>query len=476
MRNTHRIFGIFVMIFFILFSMGAGVLAETQDGIIEEDEVTDVQYNEGKSQIQEEEPEEDRQEEELEEDRSEDKTVATQESEEDMTNQSQDQEQENQKSDSENHEGNLDRIDDSLLDDSSPLSSEKKLEYNSDTPVFRLDKVTSDSGKTLTALAWMYGGNTYLAVIPSKEITEVIYENNKVNINEDTIKRAETKDCKLEVNKNTYGCTDFGDNNNFNDKSRWSVIKIEGQTLISPFKLTIKVKKDKDNETGNDIVEKNVHVDRLLQVYHKYGEILVLDKAQSGLLNNQFGYRVSPQYKNEKDGIDYELVDIEVVYNGEEQTNIGISDLKDGYLEGQVPTIKLKGKGKKDEYDSASAKITFIYKQPDNVDKGSITITNILKDPENKDMDREFDFFICGPQKKIYTVSLKHEESVTLEDLQYGEYTIKEIVPMNFKNKSGNLIEVNINNHSPHISVTIENQRRNSGWFYHEDIVKTQLR
>lgn len=53
-------------------------------------------------------------------------------------------------------------------------------------------------------------------------------------------------------------------------------------------------------------------------------------------------------------------------------------------------------------------------------------------------------------------MTLAHKESVTLKGLQYGKYTIKEMVPMNFKNIRGNEKIVEINDEQPNNKVVIK--------------------
>ena len=128
-------------------------------------------------------------------------------------------------------------IKDPLLEGSSIQSTVEKLEYKSDTHVFQLDNIKSNNDLTLAVLAWMYKEDTYLAVISHEEIEGIIYQNDRVNIKEDTIKRAVNSDCNLVVNDFAYGpITNFAEPKNLNNHSRWSVIKIEGKPLTFPFK------------------------------------------------------------------------------------------------------------------------------------------------------------------------------------------------------------------------------------------------
>jgi len=449
MRNTFKIFGIFMIVFIMILSMGASIFAETTD------------LNSGEGNPIETQPEEGKQEEQGSEKQiSQDKEAVVEVPREGAEQESQVQGQEEQKSDNDNHEES-DRID-PLLEGSSIQSTVEKLEYKSDTHVFQLDNIKSNNDLTLAVLAWMYKEDTYLAVISHEEIEGIIYQNDRVNIKEDTIKRAVNSDCNLVVNDFAYGpITNFAEPKNLNNHSRWSVIKIEGKPLTFPFKLTIEV------ESGgpHNINDKEVHVDKLLQVYHQYDkESPILDRKQSGVLDDEFRYKVQPQY--DRDGMVYQLIDIKVIYNGEEQSDIGKDNLVDGYLIGQV------SKENNGEQTNISVKIIFIYEK---ADKGSLTLINRLEEPEMGDIDRKFDIFIYGPKGKVYTVSLAHEESETLKDLPYGEYKIKEIVPMNFENISSSEIKVEIDNNTPYKQIEIKNQRRNSGWFYHEDLIEKTI-
>lgn len=357
MRNAFKIIGTFIIVFIILLSMGAGIFAETTDLNQNEENLMDIQPEERKLEEQGSEKQ-----------ISQDKEVVVEESREEAEQESQEQVQEEQKSDNDNHEES-DRTD-SLLEDTSIQTTVEKLDYPSDTSVFQLD-IRSNSGHTRVVLAWMYEGDTYLGVISLKEIKKVIYENSSVDLNKDTIKRAVDRNCQLVVNNINYGSIDaFADKTNkFNKHHRWSVIKIKGQTLFSPFKLTIKV--DSGNGHGHNIIDQ-----------------------------------------------------------------------------------------------------TITCKQPEY---GSLTITNLLINPTVKDKKKKFDIFIYGPEGKVYTVTLAHKESVTLKGLQYGKYTIKEMVPMNFKNIRGNEKIVEINDEQPNNKVVIKNQRLNYGWFYDDDFIEKTI-
>ena len=57
----------------------------------------------------------------------------------------------------------------------------------------------------------------------------------------------------------------------------------------------------------------------------------------------------------------------------------------------------------------------------------------------------------------------------TLAGLKYGEYTIEEIVPMNFTQKSISSKTITLNMQNKISTVTITNERTNDGWFYDDD-------
>lgn len=443
-----------MVVFIMLLSMGAGIVAETSDLNPEEGNSIETQPEEEKDKEQESEEQINQVEE-----------VVVEEPGEEAEQESQEQVQEEQNSDNQSHEEGLDKSE-SLSEESPTLPTEETLEYSSDTEVYLLKNVRSSNDKTAAVLAWMYDQDTYLAVISEYEIKNVKYMDREVDYTTD---RAKDNNCKLIVGSNNYGTVAH-----FNEKyeagvkideekSLWSIIIIKGQTLTSPFKLTIKVK-DGDGH-GYNIDEEPFHINKFLQVYHKYGdESPILDKDQSTKLDEDNCYRVSPKYENNR--TTYKLVDIQVIHNGE---SIGEGVLnEEGFLVGEVTPITVVGKGNK-EYDSASAIIIFIYENPDSGDNGSLTIKNVLKNPKPGDKSKKFDIFIDGPNEKVYTVSLSHREAETLTGLQYGTYIIKEIVPMNFENLSGSEITVVIDEDNPNGKVEIKNQRSNSGWFYDED-------
>ncbi len=100
------------------------------------------------------------------------------------------------------------------------------------------------------------------------------------------------------------------------------------------------------------------------------------------------------------------------------------------------------------------------------VPKGEITITKIV---ENYSGDQVFDIFIYGSNGKTYTLTLKNRESGKIEGLEYGEYEIKEIIPMNFELVSISTKVITISPSNIVDSAIVTNRRNNDGWFYDDD-------
>lgn len=101
--------------------------------------------------------------------------------------------------------------------------------------------------------------------------------------------------------------------------------------------------------------------------------------------------------------------------------------------------------------------------------KGTITIKKMVQSPKPEDANKEFDIFVNGPNGTEYVVTLKNGESVTLENLEIGTYTISEIVPMNYKlvGITNSSISLSLNNLDG--SSTVTNKPDNDGWFYDDD-------
>lgn len=113
--------------------------------------------------------------------------------------------------------------------------------------------------------------------------------------------------------------------------------------------------------------------------------------------------------------------------------------------------------------------------------RGTITITKMITDVQDKDIDREFSIWVYGSEG-TYVVTPKHDDTVTIVRLKKGEYSIKEIMPMNFElegmiitagNGSFNNFtkegKVSIGLDSPHPRIRVNNKRDNDGWFYDEN-------
>ena len=108
--------------------------------------------------------------------------------------------------------------------------------------------------------------------------------------------------------------------------------------------------------------------------------------------------------------------------------------------------------------------------------KGSITITKVVQNPKAEDADLEFDIFVNGPDGSQYVITLKNGESQTLENLKIGEYTISEVVPMNYKlvGISNSTIILDLENLEG--STTVTNKPDNDGWFYDDDPLKNSFK
>lgn len=109
----------------------------------------------------------------------------------------------------------------------------------------------------------------------------------------------------------------------------------------------------------------------------------------------------------------------------------------------------------------------------------ALKFTKLLENSNGE--NKEFDIVLEGPTgqyKKVWTVSLKQGESKAIKGLLPGTYTIKEIVPMNYKliNMSGgsityvtkNTYELVICEDDWNISINVENKKDNDGWFWHD--------
>ena len=348
-------------------------------------------------------------------------------------------------------------------------------DYPATTGVMGL-KMDSINQHTGVIYAWMHKNNgsydTYLAIVsldtkPVNKITFNGYEYSKDKGNL-IVDRADG-DYELIIGGEEYGkAKDHLDKDN---SKRWSVVKIPGQTLTLPFYITIDV-----GAGGHNIDdETRVDIDSELEVYHKYDResSVELDIYQSGHLKkpqyvgDYFRYSVHPVYV--KNGVGYELVDIKIVHNGMELgPDVPREWDQDGNLLGEVEPIEEVIDGQTRYY--ASARITFIYER---IDDGELTIIKELSNnSSDEDGSRVFDIFIYGPDgddRKVYVVTLTPGTQATLAGLKYGEYTIEEIVPMNFTQKSISSKTITLNMQNKISTVTITNERTNDGWFYDDD-------
>lgn len=346
-----------------------------------------------------------------------------------------------------------------------------ELVYISDTEVYRV-KPSSINDHTFVPFVWGLEGDLYLAVASMKPIEKATFLIGSAYKEGIILERAAGRKDELTIKNQEKNKTyEMGildsyayNQNQLNANHRWSVIKIEGASFTTPFKVTIKVENDAG---GHNIEDEMVYIDRLLQVYHKYGqEEPILDETQSGILKDDYSYEVYPVYREEH----YQLTDIEVYHNGERLNDIGIDDLDEGALSGTVTPITIDKKG---TISVAYAKIVFIYKK---VEAGELTITKKLSKAPSGGSSRIFDIFIYGPEGKMYTVSLAPGQSVTLKGLEYGQYRIEEIVPMNYKSIKGNGSLIEISEDTPKVEVVIENKVHNNSWFYHEDVKENSFK
>lgn len=101
--------------------------------------------------------------------------------------------------------------------------------------------------------------------------------------------------------------------------------------------------------------------------------------------------------------------------------------------------------------------------------KGSITITKIVEDPRDEDTNLEFDIFVNGPNGTQYVITLKNGESQTLENLELGEYTVSEIVPMNYELVGISNSNITLTQQELDASTTVTNKPDNDGWFHDDD-------
>lgn len=100
-----------------------------------------------------------------------------------------------------------------------------------------------------------------------------------------------------------------------------------------------------------------------------------------------------------------------------------------------------------------------------------LTISKTLIETDAKPGDGNKEFFItlegpAGPYNKTWSVGLKPGESKTIKGLLPGDYTVKEIVPMNFQATGGSPASISIGEDDWKKSTNITNKRSNGGWFW----------
>jgi hypothetical protein len=104
-----------------------------------------------------------------------------------------------------------------------------------------------------------------------------------------------------------------------------------------------------------------------------------------------------------------------------------------------------------------------------------LKFTKILSNGKQGDSNKKFGIILegpAGPYKKTWTVSIKPGQSKKIKGLLPGTYTVKEVVPMNFKltgvsgggiSSSGQLV---IGANDWKVSIDVKNKRSNDGWFW----------
>ena len=323
--------------------------------------------------------------------------------------------------------------------------------YNATTDVFRLETVAqSTNTHTRVFYAWYDGPNLYFVIGTHNggKVTNIYYNGSLTNSAVD-IHSGTTSNQYINVNGQPYYLYD----NSYptNPAKIWNVVNLGPQTLSSTFTIGVTTDLGKGHH-----VDFTMRIASALQVYHDYGDGEILfDTDQSGYLNSDFSYNVHPIYTH--NGEEYELINIQVYHNGTALPDKGPGDLVAGNLTGIVGGT----------LTNRSAKIIFIYKK---VEKGRITITKTVENYDsNKDGNKKFDIFINGPNGKEWTVRLEHGESKTIENLQMGEYTITEIVPMNYELISISSSNITLTSDATEASTTVINKRNNDGWFYDDD-------
>lgn len=110
------------------------------------------------------------------------------------------------------------------------------------------------------------------------------------------------------------------------------------------------------------------------------------------------------------------------------------------------------------------------------LDSGKLTIKLKLDKGRPEDTNREFDFFVYGPEGTKYTMSLTPNSSITIEGLKYGKYEIKEIVPADYKVKGPNTVKVTLSAKESNKKIVIINKRKKLGGLYHYNEKKNSFK
>lgn len=252
------------------------------------------------------------------------------------------------------------------------------LEYDSDSQVFPL-YMRSINDFTKAALAWFYNDELYLAIgsMHNAPLEIVEYEGISFTGSNLIVDRAANEYVPLEINGVPYTIQEYYGSNT---KAYWNVVNLGNVPFTSPFSLYVETRLGGGHTIdGQD----NIEIDKSFLVYHQYeDELPILDLVQSDQLDSNLSYSVYPEY--EKDGIYYNLVRIELSYNGIQQPNKYEFDLVGGLLYGTVPMAS----------GNASAVITFVYEVAAD---GELTITKYV---DGEDLGKEFDIFIYGPKTR----------------------------------------------------------------------------
>lgn len=108
---------------------------------------------------------------------------------------------------------------------------------------------------------------------------------------------------------------------------------------------------------------------------------------------------------------------------------------------------------------SDSVKVTIL--------KGAITVTKVVA---NGSSSKKFPIYVEG-NGQTWSMLLSDGESATIQGLEPGTYTIREVVPMNYKLESISPSQVIFTEENISVpqSVTVTNRKVNDSWFWDED-------